>query len=238
MSRLSCAPGNSSRISDRSKRQRRASNTNKGRALPHVRQSMAHDSHTSHDTETSPGANRRPLRHHFQLVSVYTNSYSMFYRKKKKTAGKRKLEPEYKLKKIHDVSFSYEENNQKASPGFPSLNKKVCKEKPGICQHRGKHPRTKARGQAVTVRAGRASGAPGMGGLSIFRDRAAPLQPSITCPIHPGRTPSSVLPSSPARGSPRSRSCLLGAAVATVAQRVGRAAGVQHLDPQGADGPH
>lgn len=59
-------------------------------------------------------------------------------KKKKTTAGKRKLESEYKLQKIHDVSFSYEENNQKASPGFPSLDKKVCQEKPGTCQHQGK----------------------------------------------------------------------------------------------------
>lgn len=161
----------------------------------------------------------------------------MFYRKKKKTAGKRKLESEYKLQKIHDVSFSYEENNQKASLGFPSLDKKVCQEKPGICQHQGKHQELKP-GARRSVRAGGALGAPRTGGLSICRDRAAPLQPSITHARPSWKDTLLIWPSSPARGSPRSQSCLLGAAVAAVAQRVGRAAGVQHLDPQGVDGPH
>lgn len=119
---------------------------------------------------------------------------------------------------------------KKASLGFASLNKKVYKEKPGICWHQGKHLRTRA-GARRLVTAGGAVGTPRMGGLSTCRDRAAVCRPAPHAPI---------LPSSPARCPPatRSQSCLLGAAVAAVAQRVGRAAGVQHLDPQGVDGPH
>lgn len=72
-----------------------------------------------------------------------------------------------------------------------------------------------------------------------------PALPS-SIPVSPRRTFLHPAPPAPAGDSPggatpgpcRSRSHLLRAAVAAVAQRVGRAAGVQDVDPQGVDRPH
>ena len=74
---------------------------------------------------------------------------------------------------------------KKASLGFASLNKKVCKEKPGICWHQGKHPRARARathdGWALHLQTGRPSAGQHHVPLSIL-----PSGPARRPPPQPG----------------------------------------------------